>query len=82
MIRSEELINQRLAAQLAYESRRRLLKLAAIIGAAALIPLVVGVVLIVIRIRNSRPRRFPNTRILTRLGAPYSGGNNVVSKSF
>ncbi len=80
-IRSEELISQRLAAQLAHESRRRLFKLAAFLGAAALIPLVAGALLIVVRIRNARPKLFPNTRIVPRLGAPYSGGNNALSKS-
>lgn len=81
VIRSEEQINQRLAVQLAYESRQRLIKLAAVMGAAALIPLVVGVVIIIVQIRNSRPKLFPTTRIQPRLGAPYSGGNNAVSKS-
>lgn len=81
VIRSEEMINRRLAAQLVYESRQQLIKAAAVLGAAALIPLLVGLVLIVLSIRNSRPKLFPNIRILPRLGAPYSGGNNAVSKS-
>ncbi len=80
-IRSEEMRNRRLTEQLAFERRQRLIKLAAVLGAAALIPLLVGLVLIVFRIRNSRPKFFPNTRILPRLGAPYSGGNNAVTKS-
>jgi hypothetical protein len=79
-IRSEEIISEQLEARLAYENRRRLLKLAAILGAAAVIPLVLGIVFIALRIRNSRPRHFPSTRMIPRLGAPYSGGNNAVSK--
>ena len=81
VIRSEDLINRRLAAQMALENRQRLHKLAAVLGAASLIPLVLGVVFIALRIRNSRPRRFPSIRISPRLGAPHSGGNNAVSKS-
>lgn len=81
VIRSEKMINQRLEAQLAYESRERLLKLAAILGATALIPLIAVVLFFLVRIKNSRPRFFPHTRIQPRLGAPYSGGNNAVTKS-
>lgn len=81
VIRSEEMIDQRLAEQLAYESRQRLLKLAAVLAAAALIPLVTVAYFIMVRIRNSRPKLFPQTRISPRLGAPYSGGNNALNKS-
>jgi hypothetical protein len=81
VIHSEELKNRRLEAQLKHESSRRLLKLAAVLGAASLIPLATAVYLIVVGIRNSRPRFFPQVRIAPRLGAPYSGGNNAVTKS-
>jgi hypothetical protein len=81
VIRSEEMIDKRLEAQLAHESRQRLLKMAVALGAAALIPLVAMVFVIVARVRNNRPRFFPPTRVMPRLGAPYSGGNNAMNKS-
>ncbi|MFM2197869.1 MAG: hypothetical protein RLZZ505_1301 [Verrucomicrobiota bacterium] len=81
VIRSEQMIDKRLEAQLAHERRQRLLKLAAVLGAAALIPLAATVFLIVARVRNARPRFFPHTRVVPRLGAPYSGGNNAVNKA-
>ncbi len=79
-MRSEHLISERLEERLAYESRQRLLKLAAGLGAAALIPFALGVVFLVLYFRNSRPLRFPTVRIQNRLGAPHSGGNVAVSK--
>lgn len=80
LMRSEETINRRLAAQMAFENRQRLRKLAAILGAASLIPLLLGLMFIALRVRNSRPKRFPSVRIARRLGAPYSGGSNAASK--
>jgi hypothetical protein len=80
-IRSEELITRSMEARLRQENRRRLLKLAAILGAACLIPIAIGIVVLFPRIRDSRPKYFPSVRITPRLGAPYSGGNNAVSKS-
>ena len=78
-IRSEEIISEQLEQRLAHENRRRLLKLAALLGAASVIPLSVGVALIVLNVRNSRPRHFPVVRVVSRLGAPHAGGNNAVS---
>lgn len=81
LMRSEETINRRREAQQAYENRQRLLKLAAFLGAASLIPLVLGLAFIALRYKNFRSRSFPSVRIMPRLGAPYSGGNNAASKS-
>lgn len=80
-LRSEAIISERVKKQLAYEGRQRLLKLAAVLGTAAMIPLVLGIVFLVLRIRNSGSRTFPSTRIIARLGAPHSGGNSAVSKA-
>ncbi len=55
-----------------------MLKLSAFLGLAALIPLTLGLVMLVVGIKNRRPKRFPLTRKVPRLGAPYAGGNNSV----
>lgn len=80
IMRSEEAINRQLQARLAFEKRQRLIKLSLALGAAALIPLVIGVVFFLLRIRNSGSRTFPPMRVIRRFGAPYSGGNNATSK--
>ena len=80
MLRIEKQAAVNYGAYLARENRKRLLKLAAILGAAAIIPLVAGFILILKKIRMSKPLEFPSTRRLARLGAPYSGGNHATSK--
>ena len=55
--------------------RLRILLLAA---AAAVIPLVVGLSLLIVRLRNRGPRSFPKQPWKPRLGAPYAGGNHAV----
>ncbi len=80
LLRTENMINKRLEWQLEKERRVRLLKLSAVLGAAALIPLILGIVFLVLRIKGSRPKVFPMLRKTTRLGAPYAGGNSNCSK--
>lgn len=76
---SEQILNDRLDRQLAFEKRQRLLKLAALMGAAASIPLIVGLVFLFLKLKNTGSRHFPETRKIPRLGAPYAGGNHAVS---
>jgi hypothetical protein len=80
-ILTERHINQQLANQLAFERRERLLKLAAALAAAGAIPLILGLVFIYLRIRNSGAREFPQIRKVQRLGAPYAGGNHTLTKN-
>lgn len=80
LLYTEAVINSRLDAQLARERRERLLKISAILGAAALIPLVFGVAFLTVSIRRRKARRFPRIRKLARLGAPHAGGNGNCSK--
>jgi len=80
MIQTENLINRRLEWQFSVERRKRMLQLYAAIGAAAAIPILAGLLYLIIRIRSSGERKFPPIRKLTRLGAPYSGGNSACSK--
>lgn len=78
-IRSEEIISRRLEHQLAFEKRQRLLKLAAVLAAAAAIPLIAGIIFLYIGFKNRRPKIFPTLRKTSRLGAPYAGGNHAVN---
>jgi TPM domain len=80
LIRSELIVNHGMKMRLEYANRRRLIKLIAVIGAALLIPLLAGAAFIFIRVRNSRPRAFPEIKVVTRLGAPYSGGNSIYTR--
>ena len=80
-IRSEEAITRRLNAKLAFERRERLLKLALMLGAAALIPLIVGAVFFFVRLRGSGSKTFPSIRVVRRLGAPFTGGNHAAIDS-
>jgi len=77
---TESIQNERLRRQLAFEKRQRLLKLAAVMGAAASIPLITGLIFLFLKMKNLGSRHFPQTRKLARLGAPYSGGNHAISK--
>lgn len=81
VIYKEETVSRQLQARLDFEKKQRLIKLSLALGAAALIPLIIGFVFFFIRIKNSGVKRFPNVRVVRRLGAPYSGGNNAVSGS-
>ncbi len=78
LLRTEAIISERLRQQLAYEKRQRLLKLAAGLGLAGAIPIVIGLVFLFTNIGKNRPRNFPAVRKTTRLGAPYAGGNNAI----
>ena len=80
LLRTEGVINNRLERQFERERRERLLKLAAVLGVASLIPLAFGTVFFVIRIRARIAKRFPPLRKIARLGAPYAGGNSNCSK--
>ena len=79
VLNTEARINERLRLQLAFEKRDRLLKLSAVLGLAAAVPLVLGVVFLFLRMRRSGPKTFPPVRKIPRLGAPYSGGNNAAT---
>ena len=81
LIRSEQIVGEGMKMRAEFDKRRRLMKLLLAVGAASLIPILVGASFIFIRIRNSRPRAFPEIRVVTRLGAPYSGGNSTSTKS-
>ncbi len=79
VIRTESIIDERLARQLEFERRQRLIKLAGMIGLAGIIPIVAGLAFFLARLRKSGARNFPPVRKVSRLGAPYSGGCNAVS---
>lgn len=79
-IQSEANIKNNQAANMAFERRKWIVKIAAALAAASLIPLIFGVAFIVIRFRKNRPKSFPMVRVSQRLGAPYAGGNNAVHK--
>jgi hypothetical protein len=80
LMRSERIMGERQKLRLAYEERQRLIKLLLALGAASLIPVFAGAFLVIARIRNSRPRNFPEIKVVNRLGAPYSGGNSAFTK--
>ena len=61
-------------------TRARMWRLAAILGAASVIPLVVGISLIVSMAGQRGPRFFPHRAWQFRLGAPHAGGNHAVAK--
>ncbi|MEP2775233.1 MAG: hypothetical protein ABJQ29_01955 [Luteolibacter sp.] len=79
VIRSEEVISRNQQARDAYEKRQRLIKLSLALGAASAIPLIVGGAFFFFRLRNAGAKRFPPTRVIKRLGAPYSGGNSATT---
>jgi hypothetical protein len=80
LLRTEDMIQKRLEMQLARERREGLLKISAVLGAAALIPLAFGAVFITMSVRRRSARHFPPLRKIARLGAPYAGGNSNCSK--
>lgn len=80
LIQGEQIVNEGMKMRLEYANRRRLIKLFAVVGAALFIPLLAGSAFIFVRVRNSRPRAFPEIKVVTRLGAPYSGGNSIHTK--
>lgn len=80
VLRTESIINERVSRQLAYEKRQRLLKLAAMLGLAGAIPIVVGLVFFLTKLKKRGARNFPPVRKISRLGAPYAGGNNAISR--
>lgn len=77
LIRGEQIVNEGTRMRIEYANRRRLLKLIAVVCAASVVPLLVGGAFLFVRLRNSRPRAFPEVKVLTRLGAPYSGGSSI-----
>ncbi|WP_386821113.1 TPM domain-containing protein [Luteolibacter algae] len=79
ILQSESLISARMEKRVEYDKRKRLLKIAAILGAAAAIPLIAGISFFILRLRKSGPRLFPAIRKTPRLGAPYSGGNSTLN---
>lgn len=81
IIQKEEAISRQLQARLDFERKSRLIKLSFALGAAALIPLIIGTVFFFISMKNSGAKQFPAVRVVRRFGAPYSGGNNAVSSS-
>jgi len=80
VIRSEAIITDRLTRQLAFEKRQRLLKLAAMLGLAGAIPIIAVLLLFLTKLKKRGPRNFPPVRKFSRLGAPYAGGNNAISR--
>lgn len=64
--------------RLELEIQSRRWKLGAMIAAAAFIPLITGIVLIVSFIKHRRPRYFSINTWQRRLGAPYAGGNQTL----
>ena len=80
LLRTEDVIQKRLEMQLARERRNVLLKISALLGAAALISLVLGAFFITMSVRRRSARHFPTLRKIARLGAPHAGGNSNCSK--
>lgn len=80
LISSEALISERLSRELAFEKRERLIKLAAMMGLAGAIPLVVGVVFFLTKLKKKGSLSFPMVRKIPRLGAPYAGGSKAMSR--
>ena len=80
VIRSEAIINDKLTRQLAFEKRQRLLKLSAMLGLAGAIPIIAVLLLFLTKLKKRGPRNFPPVRKFSRLGAPYAGGNNAISR--
>lgn len=80
VLRTESLISERETRELAFENRRRLIKLAAMVGLAGAIPIIAGLVFFLGRLKKTGPRNFPPVRKIPRLGAPYAGGNHAVSR--
>ena len=81
MLWNERVLSHRKVLQSAFNQKRRRIKLMIVIGAAAFIPLVVGLTVLSIRIRNSMPRYFPKIKVMSRLGAPFAGGNSCFSNN-
>ena len=79
VLRTETIIDVRRAQQQAFEARRRLYKIALMVVLAGAIPLIAGAVFFLTKLRKTGSRKFPPIRKITRLGAPYAGGSNVVS---
>ena len=65
--------------RLELETKSRQWKIAAMIAAASLIPLIGGISLITMVLRRRGPRYFPNPVWQCRLGAPHAGGNHAVT---
>ncbi|MFK7851954.1 MAG: hypothetical protein AB8D78_13345 [Akkermansiaceae bacterium] len=68
--------------QLEFQSRARLLRLSAILGAVAFFVLAVGGIFLFFSSCKRRKKVFPEIRKVPRFGAPYTGGNYSVSKSY
>jgi hypothetical protein len=65
--------------RLELEAQSRRWKLGVMIAAAAFIPLVAGIVLVVSLLNRRGPRHFSSNHWQRRLGAPYAGGNRAVA---
>lgn len=61
------------------ETRARQWRVAALTGAAAAVPVLIGASVLLRMLRRPGPRRFPETRPPRRLGAPHCGGNHAVA---
>lgn len=80
ILRTESILYEREKQLAALERKKRLLKIGGMLGAAAGIPLIVGLAFLINRIRQDSPRNFPNVRKISRLGAPYAGGNTASTR--
>jgi len=65
--------------RLELESQSRRWKLGVMIAAAAFVPLVAGIALVVSLLNNRGPRHFARHPWQRRLGAPHAGGNQAVA---
>lgn len=75
LLRTEAMIGERVRQEMAHERKKRLMKTAALLGLVGIIPIAIGLGYLVANFGKSRPRVFPTVRKISRLGAPYAGGN-------
>lgn len=67
----------RMRADLEYKTRQW--RIATMVVAASVIPLVSGISFLIVSLRNRGPRFFPDHAKQLRLGAPHAGGNHAVA---
>ena len=75
ILRAEGMVKARVDSQLAYEKRQRLIKIAGFVALVGAVPVVLGLLFFISKLRKRAVRVFPLVRKVTRLGAPYSGGS-------